>query len=222
MPDTRQAATARDRGQAVPAENRMHRARRGTASAIRAAALKLFADRGYELTTMRAIADEVGVGAPAIYNHFGSKQEILYEIVSGSIQQTIAGARAGIASSDDVADQLRAAVKYHVAFHAHNRLQMYIAERATHSLEEPARSRQIAYRQDYVAIFTELIEHGRSIGRFSTPDAHITAFAILQMGLGVSTWYRDAGRLSPDELGDLYGEFAVRMLSPSGQPTSRP
>jgi AcrR family transcriptional regulator len=184
-----------------------------TSAAIREAALRLFARDGYQVTSMRALADEVGVRPSAIYNHYGSKQELLYEIVRGNIQQTIAGARAGVAASDDVAEQLRAAVKYHVAFHAGKRLQMYIAERETARLEEPARSRQIGYRREYVAIFIDVIERGRASGRFTTPDSRISAFAILQMGLGVSTWYHDEGELSPDELGDLYGEFAVRMLT---------
>jgi AcrR family transcriptional regulator len=185
----------------------------GTASAILLAATRLFAEHGYEATTMRTIADAVGIGASAIYNHYGSKQELLYEIVRGNLQRTIEGARAGIASSDDVAEQLRAAVRYHVMFHAENPLQMHIAERLTTRLEEPARSRQIGYRHEYVEIFTRLIERGRALGRFSTPDARIATFAILQMGLGVATWYTAAGKLSPSELGDLYGEFAVRMVT---------
>lgn len=37
----------------------------------------LFIDKGYENVSMRAIAGAVGIKQAAIYNHFGSKQEIL-------------------------------------------------------------------------------------------------------------------------------------------------
>lgn len=43
---------------------------------------KLFMKHGYEKTTMRILAKAAGVQAPAIYNYFKSKKEILQTIES--------------------------------------------------------------------------------------------------------------------------------------------
>ncbi len=53
------------------------RQRRTTQAAIQAAARRLFVDRGYEATSITAVARQAGVSAQTIYNAFGTKQELL-------------------------------------------------------------------------------------------------------------------------------------------------
>ncbi len=183
-----------------------------TALAIHEAALHLFAERGYEATTMKAIAERVGIGAPAIYNHVDSKQALLRAIVKGTIQRLIDDAHRAIDSTDDVQEQLRRAVRSHVEFHATNRLKMFVSEREITSLEEPARTRQIAYREEYVGIFERLVERGIAQRRFDVSHPKIATYAILQMGMAVAVWYRSSGELTPADVGDLYAEYAVRMV----------
>jgi AcrR family transcriptional regulator len=186
--------------------------RAGTGEAIHDAALRLFAERGYESTTMKAIAERVGIGAPAIYNHVDSKQALLREIVKGTIQVLIEDAHTAIASTTDVEEQLRRAVRAHVEFHAEHRFEMFISEREITKLEESARAQQIAWREEYIAIFERLIERGVSLGRFDTPSPKLATYGILQMGMGVSIWYRRSGEMSPGDVGTLYAEYAVRMV----------
>ena len=47
---------------------------------ILTAAAKLFRDRGYQATSMRDLAEAVELKASSLYNHIGSKEEILKEI----------------------------------------------------------------------------------------------------------------------------------------------
>lgn len=48
----------------------------------------LFADKGYDATSMREIAQAVNISKPALYYHFDSKEEILRALVDESIQLT--------------------------------------------------------------------------------------------------------------------------------------
>ena len=52
---------------------------------ILTAARELIRERGYEHVSMGDIADEVSVGASALYRHFTSKQRLLLEVVEGAI-----------------------------------------------------------------------------------------------------------------------------------------
>src|SRR5690625_7990685 len=47
---------------------------------IKEAAAKLYGVYGFEGTTLKNIADKVGIKTPSIYNHFSSKQETFLEI----------------------------------------------------------------------------------------------------------------------------------------------
>lgn len=53
------------------------------------AALQLFADQGYAATTVRQIAEVVGVRDSAIYGHFSAKQELLDELIAESGPQLL-------------------------------------------------------------------------------------------------------------------------------------
>lgn len=44
-------------------------------------ALQLFAEKGYEATSMREIAEHLGITKPALYYHFDSKEAIVRELL---------------------------------------------------------------------------------------------------------------------------------------------
>lgn len=52
-----------------------------TVHKIQEAAMKLFAEYGYEKATMTEIAKEVGIKKPSIYAHFENKQDIFLNII---------------------------------------------------------------------------------------------------------------------------------------------
>ncbi len=86
---------------APPRRPRPRRNPGGTAEAILDAAEVLFAERGYEGTALRDVAERVGVRAPSLYNHFPSKDSLYAAVLErglGPVLElltTAAGAEAG-------------------------------------------------------------------------------------------------------------------------------
>jgi AcrR family transcriptional regulator len=67
--------------------------RSDTREKIRAVALELFAEQGYDKTSLREIAERLGVTKAALYYHFKSKEDIvasLFEDVQQEIEKIIA------------------------------------------------------------------------------------------------------------------------------------
>ena len=60
----------------------MDERRTDTREQIRALALELFAERGYDATSLREIAERLGITKAAVYYHFKTKEEILTSLVS--------------------------------------------------------------------------------------------------------------------------------------------
>ena len=54
---------------------------------IFAAAIGLFARRGYEATTMQDVAAKVGMTGPALYYYFESKQRLLFEVIELNLER---------------------------------------------------------------------------------------------------------------------------------------
>jgi AcrR family transcriptional regulator len=71
---------------------------RKTAARIRAAALELFGSKGYDATSMRDLADQVGFTTAALYYHFTGKEALLASLVEpflDELDELLDGAAAG-------------------------------------------------------------------------------------------------------------------------------
>jgi len=60
---------------------------RDTRTRIQAVALELFTEKGYDTTSLREIAERLGVTKAALYYHFKSKDEIVESLTGDQIQR---------------------------------------------------------------------------------------------------------------------------------------
>jgi AcrR family transcriptional regulator len=189
----------------------------GRAREVREAALTLFSERGYHGTSMRDIAEAIGVKAPALYNHVGSKQEIIKEIVLGTMERLFAEHEAAVAGVEDVAERLRRAVEAHVRYAVTHRREVLVNQRDVLSLEEDNRALLVDRRNEYEGLFRAIVERGIREGRFGVGSARLASYSILDMGNGVAVWFREDGPLSGEEVAAHYGEIALGAVRARGR-----
>jgi AcrR family transcriptional regulator len=180
-------------------------------SEIRTAALELFTRRGYEATTMADLGAEVGIRGPSLYKHVASKQDVLVDIMTTTMDALLAAHRAAVASTADPTERLRRAVEAHVRYHARHRRDAFVGNREIRSLVEPHRSTVLARRADYELGFRTLITDGVAAGRFHVASPRLASYAILDLGMGVATWFRD-GEFDENEVAWQQTEFALRLV----------
>lgn len=182
---------------------------------VRAAALHLFAERGYQLTTMMDIGAALGIRGPSLYKHVASKQELLAEIMVETMTSLIARQRAAVAAGGPPDVQLRRAVEAHVRYHATHREDALVGNREIESLEEPARTEVVELRRTYEHGLRAIIEGGCTAGDFATAHARLVSYAILDMGMGLASWYRPDGEYDIDALAYAYANLAAQMVGSS-------
>ncbi|OLT05669.1 transcriptional regulator [Pseudonocardia sp. CNS-004] len=180
---------------------------------IRTAALELFTRLGYEATTMADIGAAVGIRGPSLYKHVASKQELLVQIMTGTMDALLDAHRAAVATTADPVERLRRAVDAHVRYHARHRMEAFVGTREIRSLVEPHRAAVLARRAEYEAGFRTLITEGVEAGRFSVASPRLASYAILDLGMGVAVWFREDGELSENAVAWQYTEFALRLLA---------
>lgn len=180
------------------------------------AALTLFSERGYRGTTIDDIGRAAGVRGPSLYHHVGSKQEILADVMLGVMGSLLADHRDAIARTSDVTEQLRLAIEAHVRYHARHRREAFVGNREIGSLEEPSRSFFLGKRDEYERALRAILDRGAAEGRFDPEQTRLASYAILDMGIGVATWFRPDGSVSEDEVVRRYGELALRIAARSG------
>ncbi|HEX3946599.1 MAG TPA: TetR/AcrR family transcriptional regulator [Acidimicrobiales bacterium] len=77
---------------------------------IRDAAAELFAAKGVAATTVREIADAVGILSGSLYHHFKSKQDIVEEILAGYFDDLRSGYASVLSEPRSPAEQLRSLI----------------------------------------------------------------------------------------------------------------
>ena len=74
---------------------------------IRAAAVRVFAEKGFDTATMRDIADAVGTRPGSLYHHFRSKDELLRELLYDYFEQGLQMTRDLMSQDKDAGVVLR-------------------------------------------------------------------------------------------------------------------
>ena len=188
-------------------------ARRGekTAEEIRAVALDLFYKRGFQATALRDVAGKVGIQVGSLYNHIHSKGTLLFGIME-TVMLDLLEDQSDAAKTSDVVERMRLLVDHHVKFHGRRAHEVFVGNSELRSLRPAQRARIIALRDQYELVFRKELEDGIRQGKFLPVDVQVTAYGILAMATSVSTFYSPGGRLSLDEIAEVFTAMVLRGL----------
>ena len=172
----------------------------------------LFYEKGYHATTMREVAAGVGIKAGSLYNHFPSKEELLFRIAEGVMRDLLAAGREAVAAAPDPRGRLRALVRAHVVYHADQRFRAKVADDQLNALEPERRAAVVAVRDAYEQLWRDVLDAGRAAHGWVVPDTPVVTFAITTMCTAVDVWYRENGRLTPSDVADVYEQLVLGAL----------
>jgi len=180
-----------------------------------AAATRLFAERGYDRTSVQDIVESAGVTKGALYHYFGSKDDLLHEIYGRllRLQQERLDVCAG--SAAPVEQRLHEAAADVVVTTIENLDDAMIFFRSMHSLS-PEKQKQVrTERRRYHERFRALVEEGQRSGVFTTETP---ADLVVDYHFGsvhhLGSWYRPDGPLTPREVADQLADLLLRALRP--------
>lgn len=177
------------------------------------AALLNFNDRGYHGTSMRDIARDADMKVASIYHHFGSKQQILQEIMRRVLQDSLAVTRRAILRAQGGPEaQLRELVRAWVVFHATRRHDALVGASELRSLDPLGRELVVALRAEQKGLFAEVVARGVDEGVFTVAFPDEAVRGIAGMGQSVCTWWHPGGPLDADELAERYVELALKLV----------
>jgi AcrR family transcriptional regulator len=165
-------------------------------------ATNLFSETGYAGTTMREIANAVGILPGSLYAHIDSKETLLLEIVDAGIDRFL-DAAAESAGVGDASERARAAIKSHLAVVAETPARTLVVFHQWLYLKGPSRARVLDKRKRYEDVFVQIVDDGIAAGTFSTKiDAKITVLSMLGSLNWAAEWFRPDGPEGPDAVGE--------------------
>ena len=187
-----------------------------TRIAIRDAAIRLIARVGYEALSMRRLAEEVGLGAAALYRYFPTKQAMLFDLLEGHMDDLLtAWAHANPGPSPSPPERLRAFATFHIRHHYARADSLFLSYMELRSLDAANFTRIEDMRRSYERSIADIIAAGVASGDFHAQDPRVTARAIIALLNGLPVWYRADGPLSRDAVEALYLNMVAGLVGAS-------
>jgi AcrR family transcriptional regulator len=193
---------------------------RSVRASIRAAAVQLFAEYGYHAAPLRDIARIAGIQAASIYYHYANKEALLVEIMETHMLQLNAALEHILGEEYDPQQRLRAAIANHIRLHTTHKSEFFIIDTEIRALEGEHRTYILSLRDRYEALIQELLADGMKRGMFRRSDVKISSYALIAMCTEVATWFRPDGRLTVQQVIDIYSEMILQGLLVSEQRAS--
>jgi AcrR family transcriptional regulator len=153
---------------------------------ILSAACAVIARRGFHQASIREIARAAGLSVAGLYHYVGEKDELLFLVLSHSLDRLLAGLDRSLAPAATAEGRLRALIQTHLDFGFHHAHALRVVNRDHDLLAEPRRGEIAAKRRRYLdqglAVLRELDRHGRS-------DAELFSATNLLLGMlnGIAT-----------------------------------
>jgi TetR/AcrR family transcriptional regulator, cholesterol catabolism regulator len=187
----------------------------GTQGRALHAAISLFAERGFEACGMRDIAQAVGVKAPALYNYYASKEDILAEAMEYALAEFFVTVLEPIEPLPP-SEQLEASVRGHVLFQlTHHELArandtLLNVETIRRLLPADRHERLVTAQRAWYEMIRDLI--ATEPGRPASVDPRVAAFSVISMCDSVIGWVKPDGKLTPTAVADGIWTLVARII----------
>lgn len=182
-----------------------------TGPRIREAALRLFARHGYAAVSMRRIAAEVGVQAGALYLYTPDKQTLLFDLMRTHLEELLAAWEAE-EKGETPAERLDRFARFHIRFHIERPEAVFLSNMELRNLTPENFAVIEALRHRYEDALEEILKDGVAAQVFDVADTRLTTMALIAMLTGVTTWYREGGRLRRGRVEAIYAHMVRKAV----------
>jgi len=164
------------------------------------AAAALFLEKGYKASSMRDLAERVGVEAASLYNHIRSKTELLHDICFNVANVFWEHINKVESSDAKPIEKLETLLRFHIKQMLENFQEVYISDREWRYLTDPYLSNFQNQRRNYRKRFAAIIEQGVVSGEINKIDASTAVLIVLHAVSGIESWHRSTHKISGEEL----------------------
>ncbi|WP_372343317.1 TetR/AcrR family transcriptional regulator [Streptomyces sp. KL116D] len=169
-------------------------------------AAEVFAEQGYNATTVRKIADHAGMLAGSLYYHFDSKESMLEEILRTFLDELWSGYDTVLDADLGPRQTLEALVTESFREIDRHRSAVAIYQREARALVAQERFGFLAESQRrFEKTWLTTLERGVADGVFRTDlDIRLTYRFVRDTVWVAASWYRPGGQHSPEEIARQY------------------
>ena len=153
-------------------------------------AAQLFRTKSYSAASMRELADSIGVEAPSLYNHIGSKSELL-QVICFHVANSFTDHLETVENAEGkVVQKIEAVIRFHIQMMLEYFDEVFVANHEWKHLQEPFMTNFLTQRRNYEKRLMALIESGILKKELRKTNPYTTVLVILSAVRGLEFWHR--------------------------------
>lgn len=165
-------------------------------------AAALFRTKGFNAASMRELAVAVGVEAPSLYNHIGSKAELLQAVCFNVAEAFTAQLAMAENTKGNAADKLEAVIRFYIKMMLESFDEVYVANHEWKHLPEPDLAGFLQQRRSYEKRLVAIVEEGIKKKELKKIHPYVAVLTLLSAVRGLEFWQRHKKNISTQTLED--------------------
>ncbi len=181
-----------------------------------AAAEQMFAARGYQATSVRDIAETMGIKAGSLYAHIDTKEDLLWEILTAAADRFFEASNPIVESDLLPIEKLRRLIAAHVKVITDGSSLAAVYMNEWRHLTDLRRTEFAARRDAYENLVRDLVRDGIRSGDLADVDEKFATLLILSSMNWIYQWYRADGPMTPEEIARKLTDMLFKGLRRAG------
>lgn len=179
---------------------------------IRSAA-ELFREKGYAASSMRDLAQKLGIEAASLYSHIKSKEEILHNLcfdMATEFRKSLVEVEKMKVSASE---KLKRGIIGHIEVMAKDLTASAVFMNEHRHLSQPSLRDFLLLRINYINRFKTIIEEGIEKGEFKeTIDKKLAVMTLFSSLNWMPMWYDPSSAIEPSQIGQQLAEMLINGL----------
>lgn len=179
---------------------------------IRSAA-ELFREKGYAASSMRDLAQKLGIEAASLYSHIKSKEEILRQLCFDMAAEFRKSLMEVEKKNVSASEKLRLGIIGHIQVMAKDLTASAVFMNEHRHLSQPFLRDFLLLRINYINRFKDIIDEGTRQGEFKdTIDKKLAVMTLFSSLNWMPMWYDPQSKIDPGNLGQQLADMLVNGL----------
>ena len=172
----------------------------------------LFRKKGFRAASMRELAENMGVEAPSLYNHIGSKGELLQSICFKIAELFMKQLEEVETRQVSIVEKLEQLIRFHIRLMLQLYDKVYVANHEWKYLDEISLSQFLAQRKLYEAKMIQLVKKGIRQNEIKNIHPQVAVLTILSAVKGLEILQKHKKEIGEAELENSIAEYLVKGL----------
>jgi AcrR family transcriptional regulator len=175
----------------------------------------LFRKKGFPATSMRDIAEAIGVEAPSLYNHIESKSEILEYVCFRIGRLFINHLKEVEFNKQNNLSKIESILRFHISMMIEEYECVYIAEHEWRHLPEPFLNDFKNQRRNYRSRLAAILQKGIDAKEIDAVNPYVAVLTILSAISGIEGWQKSGKKIDARLLEENMIKILIGGLIPN-------